>query len=82
MRTYKWKKLYGYEHLYAGPLFIHQLSHMWIDFRGIQDEFMKSKGIDYFENSRRATYVQQRYAMRNPRRFKGYGEFILGLNRQ
>ena len=27
-RTYRWKKLYGYEFLYAGPLFIHQLSHM------------------------------------------------------
>jgi len=79
LRTYKWKKIYGYEHVYAGPLFIHQLSHMWIDFRGLQDEFMKSKGIDYFENSRRATYVQQEYAMRNPRRFKGYGEFIWGL---
>ena len=78
-RTYKWKKLYGYEHLYAGPLFIHQLSHMWIDFRGVQDKYMKSKGIDYFENSRRATYVQQQYAIRNPRRFKGYGEFIWGL---
>src|SRR6185369_2411508 len=37
-RTYKWKKLYGHEFLYAGPLFIHHLSHIWIDFRGIQDD--------------------------------------------
>ena len=65
--TYRWKKLYGYEFLYAGPLFIHQLSHMWIDFRGIQDEFMRARGIDYFENSRRATYVHRQYAIRNPR---------------
>ena len=36
-QSYRWKKLYGIEFLYAGPLFIHQLSHMWIDFRGIQD---------------------------------------------
>jgi hypothetical protein len=78
-RTYKWRKLYGYEFLYAGPLFVHQLSHMWIDFRGIQDEYMRSKGIDYFENSRRATYIQQQYAIRNPRDFKGYGEYIWGL---
>jgi hypothetical protein len=77
--TYKWKKLYGHEFLYAGSLFIHQLSHMWIDFRGIQDEYMRSRGIDYFENSRRATYVQQQYAIRNPRDFKGYGEYIWGL---
>jgi hypothetical protein len=77
--TYKWKKLYGHEFLYAGPLFIHQLSHMWIDFRGIQDEYMRGKGIDYFENSRRATLIQQQYAIRNPRGFKGYGENIWGL---
>jgi hypothetical protein len=78
-RTYKWRKLYGNEFLYAGPLFIHQLSHMWIDFRGLQDEYMRKHGSDYFENSRRATYIQQQYAMRNPRGFKGYGEHIWGL---
>jgi hypothetical protein len=78
-RTYKWKDLYGFPQLYAGPLFIHQLSHMWIDFRGIQDEYMKSKAIDYFENSRRATYAQQQYAIRNPKHFKGYSEHIWGI---
>jgi len=78
-RTYKWKKLYGREFLYAGPLFIHQLSHMWIDFRGIQDEYMRKHESDYFENSRRATYIQQQYAIRNPRGFKGYGQYIWGL---
>ena len=31
------RSIYGIEFLYAGPLFIHQLSHVWIDFRGIQD---------------------------------------------
>jgi hypothetical protein len=78
-RTYKWRSLYGHEFLYAGPLFVHQLSHMWIDFRGIQDEYMRNQAIDYFENSRRATYIQQQYAIRNPRGFKGYGEYIWGL---
>ena len=39
---------------HGAPLFMHQLSHLWIDFRGIQDEFMRRRGIDYFENSRRA----------------------------
>jgi hypothetical protein len=77
--TYRWKKLYGHEFLYAGPLFIHQLSHVWIDFRGIQDDFMRAKGIDYFENSRRATYVQQQYAIRNPRNFRGYNENCWGI---
>ncbi len=77
--TYNWKKFYGHEFLYAGPLFIHQLSHLWVDFRGIQDEFMRGKKIDYFENSRRATYIQQLYAIRNPRKFKGYDENCWGI---
>jgi hypothetical protein len=79
MRTYRWKKLYGHEFLYAGPLFIHQLSHVWIDFRGIQDNYMRDRGIDYFENSRRATLVQQQYAIRNPRGFNGYSDLCWGI---
>ncbi|MDQ3257868.1 MAG: hypothetical protein M3R15_28935 [Acidobacteriota bacterium] len=76
---YQWKKLYDIEFLYAGPLFIHQLSHVWLDFRGIQDEYMRAKGIDYFENSRRAVYVQQAYAIRNPKQFTGYGKYAWGI---
>jgi len=78
-RTYKWKKLYGHEFVYAGPLFIHHLSHMWIDFRGIQDDYMRGKAINYFENSRRAIYAQQAYAMRNPKKFSGYDRFRWGI---
>ena len=77
--TYQWENLYDIEFLFAGPLFIHQLSHVWIDFRGIQDAFMREKGFDYFENSRRATAVQQQYAIRNPNRFKGYDENCWGI---
>lgn len=77
--TYRWTKLYGHEFLYGGPLFMHQLSHLWIDFRGIQDAYMRDKCIDYFENSRRAAYVQQAYAIRNPKRFVDYGEFAWGI---
>jgi len=77
--TYKWKKIYGIEFLYAGPLFIHQLSHVWIDFRSIRDEFMRQHDLDYFENSRRATFVQQQYAIRNPREFAHYDEFCWGI---
>jgi len=79
LSTYRWEHCYGYDYAYAGPLFTHQLSHVWIDFRGIQDAFMRTKGIDYFENSRRATYVQQRYAIENPRKFEGYGEHCWGI---
>lgn len=78
-RTYKWKKLYGHEFLYGGPLFMHHLSHLWIDFRGIQDEYMSGKAIDYFENSRRAIYAQQAYAIRNPKNLVGYGRYCWGI---
>jgi hypothetical protein len=78
--TYQWENLYGIDFLYAGPLFIHQFSHAWIDFRGIRDDFMREKHCDYFENSRRATYVQREYAIRNPRGFVGYGEDGWGLS--
>ena len=77
--TYRWENCYGYEYLYAGSLFTHQFSHVWIDFRGIQDASMHEKGIDYFENSRRATYVQQQYAIDNPNKFAGYGPYCWGI---
>jgi hypothetical protein len=77
--TYAWKEIDGLQMVYAGPLFIHQLSHLWIDFRGIQDDYLRGKGLDYFENSRRATYAQQRYAVRNPRGYRRYGERCWGI---
>ena len=77
--TYRWEQCFGYEYLYSGPLFTHQLSHVWVDFRGVQDAFMENKGLDYFENSRRATYVQQHYAMENPLKFEGYSSLCWGL---
>jgi len=77
--TYQWENLYGYDFLYGGPLFVHQYSHAWIDFRGIRDRFMREKRCDYFENSRRATLIQREYARRNPGEFAGYDEHCWGL---
>jgi hypothetical protein len=77
--TYQWENLYGYDILYAAPLFVHQFSHAWIDLRGLQDPFMREKGSDYFENSRRSTHVQREYALRNPLEFAGYDESCWGL---
>lgn len=77
--TYEWKNCYDIGYLYAGPLFTHQLSHIWIDFRGIQDAFMRTKGIDYFENSRRATRVQREYAIDNPLGFQSYSAQCWGI---
>ena len=77
--SYEWKKIFDRELLHSGPLFTHQLSHMWIDFRGLRDEFMRAHESDYFENSRQATFVQQEYAIRNPMNFVGYGEHCWGF---
>lgn len=74
-----WGTLYGQTHLSFGPLFGHQFSHVWIDFRGIRDAYMRARDLDYFENSRRATYAQQRYAIENPGHWRGYGENLWGL---
>ncbi len=70
--TFKCIPVEGIEYIHAGPLFIHQMSHLWLDFRGIRDDVNRKFDIDYFENSRRATIVQQRYAVRNPMKFKHY----------
>jgi hypothetical protein len=78
--TYQWENLYGHDFLYAGPLFIHQFSHAWLDFSGIRDAFMREKRSDYFENTRRATYVQREYARYNPREHAGYGNDCWGLS--
>lgn len=77
--SYRFEDFYGQRYVTFGPLFGHQYTHCWIDFRGIQDEYMRQRGIDYFENSRRATYAQRAYAMKNPREFRGYSENIWGL---
>lgn len=77
-RSYVWASYYGKEFVAFGPLFGHQYSHCWLDFRGIQDRFMRSKGIDYFENSRRATYTHRAYGEENPRGYRGYSKEIWG----
>ena len=79
-RSYEWKKVYGIEFLYAGPMFIHQMSHIWCDLRGVRDRFMREHDCDYFENSRRATQIQQQYAIRNPQGYKHIGEWCWGIS--
>jgi hypothetical protein len=74
-----WGTLEGQTHLTFGPMFGHQFSAVWIDYRGIRDEFMWPQGIDYFENSRRAVLAQRAYAIRNPLDWRGYGPNIWGL---
>lgn len=78
--TSVWADYYGYEHVNFGPLFVHQFSQAFVDFRGIHDELGRRRGIDYFENSRRATLSQRAYAIANPNGFDGYGADFWGLS--
>jgi hypothetical protein len=77
--TYLWAEYQGLEFISFGPLFGHQFSHCWIDFRGIQDSIVRARGIDYCENSRRATASHRAYAIENPAGFVGYSDSIWGL---
>lgn len=74
-----WSSRWGDPHLHFAPMFGHQYSHVWVDFRDIRDRYIAGKGIDYFENSRRATYAQRNYAMENPGGWAGYGADCWGL---
>lgn len=80
LKTYKWQEPYkGLAHVVFPPLFGHQYSHIFMDFRGIADSYMRERKIDYFENSRRATLTQRLYAMENPYGWKGYDSLTWGI---
>lgn len=74
-----WAEYCGAEFISFAPLFGHQYSFCWIDFRGIRDEYISAKGIDYFENSRRATYSHRAYAADNPLDYRGYSDSTWGM---
>jgi hypothetical protein len=72
--------LYGQQFVQFAPLFGHQYSEVWIDFRGISEPVIATYGIDWFENSRRATLAQHAYAVENPDGWRDYGDRIWGLS--
>ena len=80
-----WTDQWGPAHLHFAPMFGHQYSHMFIDFRGIQDAWLRAKStelgapFDYFENSRRAIQAQKKYGTDNPMGWTGYSAEVWGL---
>lgn len=70
---------WGQPHMSFHALFIHQYNHVYIDYRGIADKYMRNKGFDYFENSKRATLAQRNYATINPHKWNDYSAEIWGL---
>jgi hypothetical protein len=77
--SYRWGEYFGQQYLAFTPLFGYQYPHVWIDFRGIRDAFMRAHDSDYFESARRATLAQRAYAIANPGGFRDYGPSIWGL---
>lgn len=77
--TYLWRTNSGFSFIQFPPLFGHQYTACWVDFREIQDDYTRAKDITYFENSRRATLAQRAYAIANPRHFPGYSANLWGF---
>ena len=79
---YAWKRewvTYGdYKYLSApAPLFIHQYSHAWVDFRGRRES--KPPRVDYFENSVTATRAHRQFCLDLAKEFPGYSENMWGI---
>ena len=56
------------------PLFVHQYSQAWFDFRGKRDKY-----ADYFKNSTTATEVHRRFCLELARQFPSYSEDLWGI---
>ncbi|MFZ1751949.1 MAG: glucoamylase family protein, partial [Saprospiraceae bacterium] len=76
---YQRDSFYGYQNVQFDPLFGHQYSHIWIDFKGIRDSYMESLGDDYFENSVNASLSNRAYCISNPGKWSGYSDKLWGL---
>lgn len=64
----------GHRLIQSPPLFTHQYSHIWIDFRNKHDEF-----ADYFQNSVNAALAQRAFAIDQAANFQSYGPNSWGL---
>jgi len=81
---YAWKRDWvhyaGYKYLSgAPPLFIHQYSQAWFDFRGRRESFGKFS-VNYFDNSVRATRAHRRFCIDLSKKFPAYSENVWGIS--
>ena len=79
-----WTDRWGPLHLHFAPMFGHQYSHMFVDYRGIHDGWLRGvqsqvPGFDYFQNSVRAVQAQRKYAIDNTNGWAGYSADVWGL---
>jgi hypothetical protein len=78
-RTYTWSTLYGESYVVFPPMYGHEYSQCWVDFRHVGDAYMNAENSTYFLNSRRAALAQQAYCIANPAGFRGYSALFWGL---
>ncbi|MDE3066225.1 MAG: Tat pathway signal protein [Verrucomicrobiota bacterium] len=76
---YTWASYYGESFVPFPPLFGHEYSHCWVDFRHVGDAYMNAKDSTYFENSHRAALAQQAYCAADPLGWPGYSSTVWGL---
>ncbi len=57
------------------PLFVHQYSQAWFDFRGKRDKY-----ADYFQNSVTATEVHKEFCLELAKQFPDYSEDLWGIS--
>ena len=73
-----WKRPYttyeGLTYVQAVPLFLHQYSHCWVDFRGKRDAF-----ADYFKNSALATKAHMQFCLSLKDKYPAYSETMWGV---
>lgn len=72
LRTYKNFNFYATQH---NPLFVHQYSHAWYNFKDVEDQ----DGINWFDNSVTATLAQRQYAIDHMDKYRGYNENAWGF---
>jgi len=77
-----WKDRYRYEgHAYfttiGVPLFMHQYSHAWVDYRGRRES--RGDRVDYFENSVKATLAHRAFCINLAHAFPAYGPEMWGI---
>ncbi len=77
-----WKDRYRYSgHAFfttiGVPLFMHQYSHAWVDYRGRKET--QGDRIDYFENSVQATLAHRAFCISLAHKYRGYGPDVWGI---
>lgn len=75
-----WVNYNGIKYLSAkAPIFIHQYSHAWFDFRN-KRERQKGFNVDYYENSVNATKAHRACNISLSGKFPGYSENVWGIS--